>query len=174
MLRGIICTTLFAIHAKLTNVELTNFTNQTGNEEVSPKQHRKNMIQLFAISFTGCFCFAVIMTAYKFISATKIMMITNSNPFFIVIFAGILLKEKVSRLDILAVILILIGGFFITYHKVNNPHDSPHPYIGYTISFVCVIILALQFMGIRDLNQKVHHLLFPFYFSFFMVLITIF
>jgi drug/metabolite transporter (DMT)-like permease len=69
---------------------------------------------------------------------------------------------------------MIVGCFIISYHQTHSPIDKNNPLLGYSLVILATIIVAFTCVGIRMMNQKVHFLIFPFYFIIGLQIINLF
>mmetsp|Transcript_2988 Transcript_2988/g.2469 ORF Transcript_2988/g.2469 Transcript_2988/m.2469 type:complete len:107 (+) Transcript_2988:379-699(+) len=74
----------------------------------------------------------------KYISAGKATLIFNVSPILVAVFAYFILKEQITKFNILAVIGSFIGvGFFTINNNNDNREESNYYYLG-----ICLISLS--------------------------------
>lgn len=150
LVRSFFLFTLFSLYAKLNGVNLVNFGG-------------KGFVCL-STAFLDSFAIVCLLNAMKYISATKAMLIMHCNPILTVILAAVLLKEVISRLDKIALLLMILGCFLIAKHNTHAPADIDNPVIGYTLATVAAVAVAFVAIGLRKISQDIHFIIFPFYF----------
>ncbi|MDO1502329.1 DMT family transporter [Winogradskyella maritima] len=103
------------------------------------------------------------------IHASSIVTIT---PVIILILSAIILKERITNLKILGVVLALAGALALTiYGKSSRPADNV--LLGNTFIFVNAVSYSIYIILIKQLTAKYHPLTFIkwlFLFGFFMIL----
>lgn len=117
-------------------------------------------------------CFAIVLNAMRYISATKVTVIIQANPILAMFLAAIILKENVSNYDKVAVVVMIVGIATITYHNTNSSVDLPNPLLGYTFAVIACVALANIMIGIRKSSQVVHFLVYPFHLTSGMLIIA--
>ena len=159
VVRGIITVIWFSIYAYIKKINLLNFDGKP--------------ILCISVSLFDAIALLLNLTAMKYISATKWVLILNWNPILTVFLAMIILKENVSKYDKIGVVLMVIGWITISINKTSIPADIDDPILGYTFTVISAIIISLISIGLRIMNQNTHPLIFPYYFIIFLMLICI-
>mmetsp|Transcript_6383 Transcript_6383/g.7338 ORF Transcript_6383/g.7338 Transcript_6383/m.7338 type:complete len:171 (+) Transcript_6383:508-1020(+) len=82
------------------------------------------------------------------------------------IVAAVFLKEAVSRVDIAAIGVMLVGLVFITLHQTQGAADLPYPFIGYLFAALSACFWGVTAALIKQMSHyNLHYLTYPFYFS---------
>lgn len=106
--------------------------------------------------------------ALKYLPLSKSTLIKNSSPLVVVIAAYFILKEKISKLDILAVIGAFWGIAIITKDSASQGQIYTNTY-RYVFEIGLVIVSCFASAGVsicvKLLNKDTHHSISPFYFS---------
>ena len=126
-----------------------------------------------AVSFFDAVMIVLNLTAMKYISATKCVLILQWSPLLTVFLAMIILKENVSKYDKIGVVLMVIGWITISLNKTTIPADIDDPLLGYSLTAIAAILMSFISIGLRMMNQNVHPLIFPYYFVVSLLLISV-
>jgi drug/metabolite transporter (DMT)-like permease len=108
---------------------------------------------------------------FNFYSIDKLVlsdanMLNKLSPFFVIIFSGLFLKEKINSRQALSIIIAFIGALFIIKPSFNSE------VIPAVIGALGGITAAAAYTCVRGLGEKEKPDTIVFYFSFFSSLIT--
>lgn len=92
-------------------------------------------------------------------------MLNKISPFFVIIFSAIILKEKVNKTQIIAIIIAFLGALFII-----KPTFQVH-LVPYLAGIFGAVFAAGAYTCLRYLGNKENHYTIVFYFSLFSTLV---
>lgn len=92
-------------------------------------------------------------------------MLNKISPFFVIIFSAIVLKEKVNKTQIIAIIIAFLGALFII--KPTFQVDL----VPYLAGILGAVFAAGAYTCLRYLGNKENHYTIVFYFSLFSTLV---
>lgn len=139
MSRAVISTIFMSIQVKLCNVNISNFDG-VGT-------------YLFLTSFIGIASYIFLILSLNYISAAISALIIYSNPIFVVFLAYIFLKEKVTKYDIISVILV-IGGCYIVIAGGSTSGESNSLIKGYILAILGCITQGVSTLYLRKTTLK--------------------
>jgi len=97
----------------------------------------------------GAFAFLFFFTGLKFTTGGRAAFLHKTLPIYVIIFAFLFLKEKISKKHIFALILMFIGLLLITSSQINPTILWSNPSLGDLL-----VILATIFWGIENTIAK--------------------
>lgn len=101
-----------------------------------------------------------------------VILIQKSQPIFAVIFAYILLKEKINKKYVYVFIIAIISLYFMTF-GLNNPFKIPvKSLIAFAFSFISAISFGMSTVFSRKIAIKYESITVSFYRFFFTTVIT--
>jgi len=105
--------------------------------------HLKDYLLLVALSFTGIFLFnTLLFYSLTYTTATSSSILMNANPFFILIFAALFLREKMTSVKVLAVIIGFLGCAMVI-HGTEASTGGLNPLKGNFLALGSAICWAL-------------------------------
>lgn len=114
------------------------------------KIEKQDYKYVFFIGFIGYFLSIVAQfLGTKFSNASLASLINSTNPIFIILFAVLILKEKLTLHKIICVIAALTG----TYIIIGGGSGSGHA-LGILLSVISVILWSLMTVIVRKITQK--------------------
>ena len=109
-------------------------------KNVFTKIHKKDILPIFILGFFGVIIYHLGLNyGEQFISAGAASLIIATIPILIVIFALIFLKEKITHMKIIGIIIALIGVVIISILGTNQKIE-----INYAIAAIAVFVAALM------------------------------
>ena len=108
---------------------------------------KKNIPKLFLRGFFGMLGVLLYFIATKYLPTAEAAILQKSSPFFVVVFAAILLKEKVKKIDVISLILAFVGVAIIT-----KPTGDFNIYS--IVAFLSAIFAAMAYVIIGMLKGK--------------------
>ena len=114
------------------------------------KIEKQDYKYVFFVGFVGYFLSIVAQfLGTKFSNASLASLINSTNPIFIILFAVLILKEKLTFHKIICVIAAMTG----TYIIIGGGSGSGHA-LGISLSVVSVILWSLMTVIVRKITQK--------------------
>jgi len=94
------------------------------------------------------------------IDVSKCNLIFNLNPIVVILLAGAMLKEKVTKWDVICSIGAFLGVFIIS-DITGSTTEIKEEIFGISLASISALFTGLQFILMRKLNEKetVHYLL---------------
>ncbi len=77
-------------------------------------RYKRNIPKLFLRGFFGMLGVLFYFIATKYLPTAEAAILQKSSPFFVMIFAAIILKEKISKIDIISLVIAFAGVAIIT------------------------------------------------------------
>lgn len=115
-----------------------------------PKIDRKDYKYIFFIGFVGYFIsIGAQLLGTKLSNASLASLINSTNPIFIIIFAIIILKEKLTLQKVICVIAAITGTYIIL-----GGGNSDGQIFGILLSVISVILWSLMTVIVRKITQK--------------------
>lgn len=108
---------------------------------------KKNIPKLFLRGFFGMLGVLLYFIATKYLPTAEAAILQKSSPFFVVVFAAILLKEKVTKIDVISLILAFVGVAIIT-----KPTGDFNIYS--IVAFLSALFAAMAYVIIGMLKGK--------------------
>ena len=108
---------------------------------------KKNIPKLFLRGFFGMLGVLLYFIATKYLPTAEAAILQKSSPFFVVVFAAILLKEKVTKIDVISLILAFLGVAIIT-----KPTGDFNIYS--IVAFLSALFAAMAYVIIGMLKGK--------------------
>ncbi|CAI2373611.1 unnamed protein product [Moneuplotes crassus] len=153
-------------------VFVTSYQVHKNNVQLT-KCSKKALILLIACNILGaCRCYPTVW-AYKYISATKCILIINTCPLFVIIIGGLFLSEKVTYINYLVGLSAIFGCYVLTLSKSDESVPNSNPLLGYIFAFIACLSRAGNSSMQRVLSNIWHYMVFPFYFSFTLFLVSL-
>lgn len=150
LVRAIISVIFVGAKAKMNEVDLFRF-------------HGQGVKLFFGVS-TSVIWYLTCLLSYKYISVTKATLIIYANPIVIIVLAYFILKENVTKYDVLCLLLVIAGCFLITNNSDTGETVS-ESMLGYLFAIISWVSMGCLVIFIRVINQVLNHLLFVFYMS---------
>ncbi|CAI2372904.1 unnamed protein product [Moneuplotes crassus] len=111
--------------------------------------------------------------ALKHIPLSLSILIVNINPLLVAIAAFFILKEKLTKLNVIGAFGAFIGVYLLTLHKSGGDQDNPYYLLGIFLVFInCCCQTSINIL-LRVLNKELHYTMSPFWFSITTVIISI-
>lgn len=117
-------------------------------------------------SFIGMFSTLTSLLSLRYIPATKSSLIGNSYPVLGIIFAAVILKETISRIDVYAIGVMVLGLIVLVSNK-RGDGESQNQELGYILALSTSIIFSVVSTGLSIMNKNVNILIYPFFYSLF-------
>ncbi|PIN77172.1 hypothetical protein COV16_07095 [Candidatus Woesearchaeota archaeon CG10_big_fil_rev_8_21_14_0_10_34_8] len=136
--------------------------------------NQKELAHFAAVAFLLCISMAVLFSSYYFIPANKAMLIFLIYPVFDSIFAWAFLKERIAKITIVAIILSVIGAYFILGVNVEG---KSHSIVGYILAILGMLMFAGYLVMSRSVGKHYDYYkrtTWLFIFSFFFLCIVFF
>lgn len=108
---------------------------------------KKNIPKLFLRGFFGMLGVLLYFVATKYLPTAEAAILQKSSPFFVVVFAAILLKEKVTKIDVISLLLAFVGVAIIT-----KPTGDFNIYS--IVAFLSALFAAMAYVIIGMLKGK--------------------
>lgn len=108
---------------------------------------KKNIPKLFLRGFFGMLGVLLYFIATKYLPTAEAAILQKSSPFFVVVFAAILLKEKVTKIDVISLLLAFVGVAIIT-----KPTGDFNIYS--IVAFLSALFAAMAYVIIGMLKGK--------------------
>lgn len=108
---------------------------------------KKNLPKLFLRGFFGMLGVLLYFIATKYLPTAEAAILQKSSPFFVVVFAAILLKEKVTKIDVISLLLAFVGVAIIT-----KPTGDFNIYS--IVAFLSALFAAMAYVIIGMLKGK--------------------
>lgn len=108
---------------------------------------KKNIPKLFLRGFFGMLGVLLYFIATKYLPTAEAAILQKSSPFFVVVFAAILLKEKVTKIDVVSLLLAFVGVAIIT-----KPTGDFNIYS--IVAFLSALFAAMAYVIIGMLKGK--------------------
>ena len=108
---------------------------------------KKNISKLFLRGFFGMLGVLLYFIATKYLPTAEAAILQKSSPFFVVVFAAILLKEKVTKIDVISLLLAFVGVAIIT-----KPTGDFNIYS--IVAFLSALFAAMAYVIIGMLKGK--------------------
>lgn len=120
------------------------------NKRKVSKIEKKDFPYIFLIGFIGYFIsIAAQFIGTKLSNASTASLINSTNPIFIILFAVLILKEKLTLKKIICVILALFGTFIIIH--TGNTNGG---FLGILFSICSVISWSFMSVIVKKITQK--------------------
>mgnify|MGYP001668079707 FL=1 len=108
---------------------------------------KKNIQKQFLRGFFGMLGVLLYFIATKYLPTAEAAILQKSSPFFVVVFAAILLKEKVTKIDVISLLLAFVGVAIIT-----KPTGDFNIYS--IVAFLSALFAAMAYVIIGMLKGK--------------------
>ena len=107
----------------------------------------------------------------KWVSVGIATLLFNLNPLILIILAGLLLKEYVAKIDIVAVLGSLLGVYLIS--DLTGGLDQST--IGMLLAILSAMCAACTYIALRSLNtaSNLHYLVSPFWVSIYGIFLSL-
>lgn len=107
----------------------------------------------------GAIAVALHIASLNYIPAGDAIAIYFTSPIFTMIFARIFLKERITRVHVIAAVLSLTGGYIVTSPTSDGAfHSIPvwHRLIGSACSLSAAILSSFVYIILRNLGDAIH------------------
>lgn len=151
-MRGILSFFVTLYQARVSNCSLTTYT-------------KASIIILVPWCILALIRSYSLVIAYKYISGTKSLLITNVSPILIVILGGIFLKENVHSSNYVLAILTCFGWYVLTLSKSDESVPNSNPTVGYIWAGLSMFGKSMTGIFTRVLSQMLNYMVFPFIYS---------
>jgi drug/metabolite transporter (DMT)-like permease len=121
MSRAVISIIYMTLQVRINGVDITKFDGVG--------------VYLFLTSITGIISYILLILAMNYISAAVSALIVYSNPIFVVFLAYLLLNEKVTKFDLISVVIV-IGGCCIVFSGGSTSSGEDSLMKGYIIAIL--------------------------------------
>lgn len=108
---------------------------------------KKNLPKLFFRGFFGMLGVLLYFIATKYLPTAEAAILQKSSPFFVMVFAAIFLKEKVSKIDVISLLIAFAGVAIIT-----KPTGDFNIYS--IVAFLSALFAAMAYVIIGMLKGK--------------------
>nr|WP_296255947.1 DMT family transporter [uncultured Ezakiella sp.] len=108
---------------------------------------KKNLPKLFLRGFFGMLGVLLYFIATKYLPTAEAAILQKSSPFFVMVFAAIFLKEKVSKIDVISLLIAFAGVAIIT-----KPTGDFNIYS--IVAFLSALFAAMAYVIIGMLKGK--------------------
>lgn len=108
---------------------------------------KKNLPKLFLRGFFGMLGVLLYFIATKYLPTAEAAILQKSSPFFVMVFAAIFLKEKVSKIDVISLLIAFAGVAIIT-----KPTGDFNTYS--IVAFLSALFAAMAYVIIGMLKGK--------------------
>lgn len=108
---------------------------------------KKNIPKLFLRGFFGMLGVLLYFIATKYLPTAEAAILQKSSPFFVMVFAAIFLKEKVTKIDIISLLIAFVGVAIIT-----KPTGEFNIYS--IVAFLSALFAAMAYVIIGMLKGK--------------------
>lgn len=155
--RSVLATIFIGLQAKVNGVNLVQFKNYGA----------------FLVCAVGIrtFCYFVYLMSSKYISVTKATLIMYSNPMVIVVLAYFFLKENITKYDILCIFTVMAGCVLMTQNGDQGQVEESA--FGYLLAIMSCVTMGVGLTMTRVINQVLNPMVFVFYYSFFMLVVSL-
>lgn len=95
--------------------------------------------------------------AFSLISPTTVILLQKLQPFFVILFSRLILKERFEKKFFMYALIGMIGAFLISFPDVGHLFRADHFTgfsIGYVLTFVAIIGWSSSTVFAKKLNQK--------------------
>ncbi|MTI61054.1 MAG: EamA family transporter [Firmicutes bacterium] len=130
----------------IAGIVLFFFFRKNGSEKIARKDYK----YIFFIGFIGYFlAIGAQLTGTKLSNASFASLINSMNPVFIILFAALILNEKLTINKVISVMAAIFGTYIIT-----GGGNGTGQILGVLLSFVSVISWSLMTVIVRKVTQK--------------------
>lgn len=119
-----------------------------------PSTRRRWDLPTFGIGLTYAATMILFVLANKNTTAANAIFLQAAAPLYLLVLAPWLLKEPVTRADVLTMLVIAIGLALVMTGSPAPTRISPHPMLGNILATVSGVALALTTIGFRWLGAK--------------------
>ncbi|CAI2369359.1 unnamed protein product [Moneuplotes crassus] len=152
---GYSCVPCFYLYAKYKNVNVYLFN-------FKPKVQLVILVRV-GVGLCNNFC---LWYGFQYISIGKAILIWSISPLFCAITAAIFLKEKITYQSIGLILFSIVGVYFLTLNKSDDPKVASNETFGYCLMVASAFLYALLFVLLRTMSiNGVHAFVSPLYFG---------
>lgn len=119
-----------------------------------PSTRRRWDLPTFAVGLTYAITMILFVLANKNTTAANAIFLQAAAPLYLLVLAPWLLKEAVTRADVVTMIVIAIGLALVMTGSPAPTRISPHPVLGNALAMVSGVALAFTTIGFRWLGAK--------------------
>lgn len=114
---------------------------------------------VFGVSAMGLITFSI-----NYISVSINTIITNLSPIYVAILSFLLLKERISTIEVILMFLGFFGIYLIAIDKPADEADESNYFIGVVCNVFASLIMSVGYICLRKINTTNSSLYSPFYF----------
>lgn len=128
------------------------------------KMSRKIMMLLFARVLFGVSAMALITFSINYISVSVNTVIINLSPIYVTFLAFLILKEKITKIEVGLMLLGFFGIYLISLDKPSDTLKKSNYILGISLNVLASIFMAFGYIALRKINTTESPLFSPFYF----------
>ncbi|CAI2372610.1 unnamed protein product [Moneuplotes crassus] len=108
----------------------------------------------------------------KHVPLSLSILIVSINPLFVGIFAFFILKESLTKLNMIGACGAFVGVYLLTLHKSGGSKDIQYYFMGIClVSISCCCQTGINIL-LRIINKELHYTMSPFWFSMTTIFIS--
>lgn len=100
------------------------------------------------------FHFATWITSLSYTSIAASTTLVNTNPIWVALLSRFWLKEKLSKLKIIGILVAFLGGLFIGFSDANSGGSYSNPLLGDGLALIGAWAVSIYFMFGREAQQR--------------------
>jgi drug/metabolite transporter (DMT)-like permease len=117
-----------------------------------PSTRRRWDLPIFGIGFMYAITMILFVIANKNTTAANAIFLQAAAPLYLLVLAPLMLKEPVTRADLLAMLAIAVGLALVMSGSPPPTRISPHPMFGNVMAAISGVTLAFTTIGFRWLG----------------------